>query len=73
MPGTLLSAGGFSLSYVDTNLGEMDSDVGEMERKPTETTEPNFFSVTHFLPVLCTVANYGREILPTSKKFEHYS
>lgn len=45
----------------------MDSDVGEMERKPSETTEPNFFSVTHFLPVLCTGANYEREILPTSR------
>lgn len=67
MLGALLSTDGFSLSYVDTNLGEMASDAGEMERKPSETTEPDFFSVTHLFPVLCTGASYGREILPTSR------
>lgn len=67
MLGTLLSTDDFSLSYVDTKLGEMAFDVGETGRKPSETSEADLFSAMHFFPVLCTGANYGREILPTSR------
>lgn len=42
MLGTLLNPDDFSLSYVDTKLGEVDFDVGETERKPSETSEPDF-------------------------------
>jgi len=42
-------------------------DVGEMAGKHTKTTAPEFFSGTHFFPVLCTSTSYGRETLPASE------
>ena len=67
MLGTLLSSDDFALCDIDIKLGETAFDVGEMEGKHTKITAPDFLSGTHFFPVLCTSASYGRETLPASR------